>query len=71
MRSLKEKLTEKLKMFWLSNAMMQRVTKSSSGDRIGRFIRENPPEGYHMEQRSKFSDRTFPLEYRLVLDGNE
>ena len=66
MRRLRQKLEETLKEQWLSNWQMQQLTKSSSGDRIGRTIRKKPPEGYHMEQRSKFSDRTFPLEFRLV-----
>lgn len=67
MKNLKIKLTEKLKRHWLTNWQMQQLTKCSSGDRIGRAIRENPPEGYHMEQRSKYCT-TFPLEFKLVKD---
>ena len=63
----KEKLIEHLKEQWLSNWNMQQLTKSSSGDRIGRAIRENPPEGYHMEQRRKDCD-TYCLEFKLVKD---
>jgi hypothetical protein len=38
--------------------------KSSSADRIMRFIRETPPEGYVVEQRKK----EMPKEYRSCLE---
>ena len=64
---IREKLTDYLKEQWLSNYQMQYLCKSSSADRVARFIRQNPPENYHMEQRRKDCE-TYCLEYKLVKD---
>ena len=64
---LKKKLIENLKEHWLSNYQMQQLCMSSSADRVARFIRVNPPENYHWEQRRKDCD-TYCLEFRLVRD---
>lgn len=46
-------LTEALKIRWLTAYQMQQVLKSSSADRIMRFIRQNPPVGFKIESRQK------------------
>lgn len=65
-----EKLTERLKNGWISNWMAQQYLKSSSGDRILRFIRERCENGliigYQWEQRPKYCEKKGVLEYRLV-----
>lgn len=48
-----ERLTEALKIRWLTAYQMQQVLRSSSADRIMRFIRENPPAGFKIESRQK------------------
>lgn len=64
----KEIIINALKENWLSNYQVQQLVKSSSGDRTLRTIRENPPEGYVMEQRVKdVPGYTKCLEYHLVL----
>ena len=70
MRVFREQLTEELKKNWLSNYQMQQICKSSSADRVARFIKNDPPENFHWEQRRKDCP-TYCLEYRLVFDGNE
>lgn len=63
----KELITNALKKDWLSNYQVQQLVKSSSGDRTLRTIRENPPEGYVMEQRLKsIPGYAKCFEYRLV-----
>lgn len=49
----REKLTEELKTRWMSAYQMQQFLKSSSGDRVMRFIRENPPKDYVVVSRPK------------------
>lgn len=64
-------LTELLKKFWLSAFMMQRVMKSGSADRIMRFIREDPPEGYSVRQIGKnIEGYDDCLQYKLVKNGS-
>lgn len=67
-----EVLTEKLKNNWLSNWQAQQIVQSSSGDRLMRFIRQNPPFGYIMEQRDKKVPEGYNkcLEYKLVKISN-
>ena len=64
-------LTELLKVFWLSAYQMQQALKSSSADRIMRFIREEPPEGYSVRQIDKKVDGYEDcLQYKLVKNGS-
>ena len=49
----REKLTEELKTRWMSAYQMQQFLKSSSADRVMRFIRENPPKDYEIVSRQK------------------
>lgn len=49
----RKKLTEELKTRWMSAYQMQQFLKSSSGDRVMRFIREEPPKDYEIVSRSK------------------
>lgn len=49
----REVMEKALKERWLTAYQMQQVLKSSSADRIMRFIRENPPAGYKVESRQK------------------
>lgn len=46
-------LERALKERWLTAYQMQQVLKSSSADRIMRFIRECPPVGFTVESRQK------------------
>lgn len=55
---------ELLKSGWFSSFQMNIRLKSSSADRIMRFIRENPPTGYMVEQRKK----EMPQGYRSCLE---
>ena len=48
----------------ISNYQAQQITNSSSGDRVLRFIRQSPPEGYIMKQGRK-DCLTYCLEYWL------
>lgn len=63
-----EALTERLKQTWMSNWQIQQYLQSSSGDRIMRRIRSNPPFGYVMESRPKKVPEGYNkcLEYRLT-----
>lgn len=64
-------LTELLKKFWLSAFMMQQALQSSSADRIMRFIREEPPEGYSVRQiDKKIEGYEDCLQYKLVKNGS-
>ena len=64
-------LTELLKRFWLSAYQMQQAIQSGSADRIMRFIRENPPEGYSVRQiDKKIEGYTDCLQYKLVRNGS-
>ena len=64
-------LTELLKIFWLSAYQMQQAIKSSSADRIMRFIREEPPEGYSVRQIGKnIEGYEDCLQYKLVKNGS-
>ena len=47
------RLTEELKQRWMSAFEMQLYLKSSSADRLMRFIRKNPPTGFEVIQRKK------------------
>lgn len=38
---------------WVTSFQMQMYLKSSSADRIMRFIRKNPPKGYEIKSRRK------------------
>lgn len=61
---LREEVIELLKGGWYSNFQINMALKSSSADRIMRFIRETPPEGYYVDQRKK----EMPKEYRSCLE---
>jgi hypothetical protein len=61
---LRDEVIELLKGGWYSNFQINMKLKSSSADRIMRFIRETPPEGYYIEQRKK----EMPKEYRSCLE---
>lgn len=61
---LRDEVIELLKGGWYSNFQINMELKSSSADRIMRFVRENPPEGYYVEQRKK----EMPKEYRSCLE---
>jgi len=64
-------LTELLKRFWLSAYQMQQAIQSSSADRIMRFIREEPPEGYSVRQiDKKIEGYEDCLQYKLVKNGS-
>ena len=64
-------LTELLKKFWLSAYQMQQALQSSSADRIMRFIREEPPEGYSVRQMDKkIEGYDDCLQYKLVKNGS-
>lgn len=61
-----QKLTNILKYVWLTAYQMQGYLKSSSADRLMRFIRENPPKGYIMKSRKKkFDGYAMCNEYKL------
>lgn len=64
----KEVMERALKERWLTAFQMQQVLRSSSADRIMRFIRENPPAGYKIESRQK-KIKGYPTcnEYRLTV----
>lgn len=61
-------LIDLLKKQWTSNYEAQQYLKSSSADRIIRFIRETPPEGYVVVSRNKDVPEGYNrcYEYRLV-----
>lgn len=65
--TLRDKVIELLKEGWYSNFQINMKLKSSSADRIMRFIRENPPEGYFIDQRKKEQPKEYHpcLEYKL------
>lgn len=70
--SLKEKIEEFLKNGWRSNYEMQQWVKSSAADSIARKIRQNPPEGYKMEQRPRnIEGYNKCLEFKLVRIGQQ
>lgn len=65
----KEIIAGALKERWLTAYQMQQLLKSSSADRIMRFVRENPPEGWRVISRQKkVKGYTTCNEYRLVND---
>lgn len=64
MKKLRNEVIELLKGGWYSNFQINMELKSASADRIMRFVRENPPEGYTIEQRKK----EMPKEYRSCLE---
>lgn len=69
--SKKNILTELLKRFWLSAYQMQQAIQSGSADRVMRFIRENPPEGYSVRQMDKkIEGYDDCLQYKLVKNGS-
>lgn len=61
---LRDEVIELLKTGWYSNFQINMALKSASADRIMRFVRENPPEGYYVEQRKK----EMPEGYRPCLE---
>lgn len=61
---LRDEVIELLKGGWYSNFQINMMLKSSSADRTMRFIRENPPQGYYIDQRKK----EMPKEYRSCLE---
>lgn len=64
----REVMERALKERWLTAYQMQQVLRSSSADRIMRFIRENPPAGYKVESRQKkVKGYNTCNEYRLVM----
>lgn len=63
-----EILTRALKERWLTAFQMQQVLRSSSADRVMRFIRSNPPTGYKIESRQKkIKGYNTCNEYKLVM----
>lgn len=62
----KQRLTNLLLENWLTSFQMQMYLKSSSADRVMRFIRENPPKGYEIKSRRK-KIKGYPIcnEYKL------
>lgn len=64
MKTLRDEVIELLKTGWFSNFQINIRMKSSSADRIMRFIRENPPQGFIIEQRKK----VVPEGYRNCLE---
>lgn len=64
MKTLRNEVIELLKCGWFSNYQINVQLKSSSADRIMRFIRENPPQGYYIDQRKK----DMPGAYRPCLE---
>lgn len=65
-KTLKQDVIDLLKKGWYSNFQINMELKSSSADRIMRFVRENPPAGYAIEQRKK--DLPKELGYRNCLE---
>lgn len=63
--TMEQQIIEVLKEKWMSNYQLQQEFKSSSADRIARFVRKTPPEGYYMEQRRKDCER-YCYEYKLI-----
>lgn len=64
----REVMEKALKERWLTAYQMQQILKSSSADRIMRFIRENPPAGYKVESRQKkVKGYNTCNEYRLTM----
>ena len=61
---LRDVVIELLMSGWYSNFQINMMLKSSSADRIMRFIRKNPPQGYYVDQRKK----EMPKEYRSCLE---
>lgn len=61
---LRDEVIELLKKGWYSNFQINMELKSSSADRIMRFVRETPPAGYYVDQRKK----DIPKEYRSCLE---
>lgn len=66
-KTLKQRVIDLLKGGWYSNFQINMILKSSSADRIMRVVRENPPEGFFIEQRKKKQPKEFNpcLEYTL------
>lgn len=66
--TLREEVLNLLKNGWYSNFQINVECKSSSADRIMRMIRENPPEGFKIEQRKKEVPEKYNrcLEYTLL-----
>lgn len=65
----REVLERALKERWLTAYQMQQILKSSSADRIMRFIRQTPPEGFKIEsRRKKIKGYALCNEYRLIND---
>lgn len=64
--TIKQKVENLLKQGWYSNYQINLEVKSSAGDREARRLRQNPPEGYVMKQRTKKKDGyNTCLEYKL------
>lgn len=65
--TLRDRVIKLLKSGWYSNFQINMKIKSSSADRIMRYIRENPPEGFYINQRKKKQPKEFNpcLEYTL------
>lgn len=70
MEKLRDKVTELLKNDWYSAFQINVICKSSSADRVMRFIRENPPENFRIAQRKKeVPDGYYKcFEYKLVCE---
>lgn len=63
-----EVLTQALKENWLTAFQMQQLLRSSSADRVMRYIRSNPPTGYKIENRQKkIKGYNTCNEYRLTM----
>lgn len=64
----REVMEKALKERWLTAYQMQQILRSSSADRIMRFIRETPPAGYKVECRQKkVKGYNTCNEYKLVM----
>ena len=70
--NMREQIEEFLKTGWRSNFEMQQWVKSSGADSTARKIRQNPPEGYVMEQRPRnIEGYRKCLEFKLVRIGQQ
>ena len=71
MEKLRTQVLELLQNDWYSNYQINVICKSSSADRIMRFIRKTPPEGFRIAQRKKEMPEGYRkcLEYKLVINA--
>ena len=62
-----EYVMELLKSDWYSAYRLQRAIKSSSADRLMRFIRNNPPKGLKVYKRKIEATKNTPWHYEYCL----